>query len=82
MNFDRPWTQFALEAENDEFGFTRIAKAHNDLDLAARQAQTLAQSLQADLSMSTAEIARLGKEVDALKAELAELRAIKTEVRP
>lgn len=31
MNFDREWTQFALDAEVDHFGTVRIAKAHNAL---------------------------------------------------
>lgn len=28
MDFSRPWTAFALEAEADAFGFTRIATEH------------------------------------------------------
>jgi hypothetical protein len=31
MDFNRKWTQFALDAECDHFGMERIAKAHNDL---------------------------------------------------
>ena len=29
MDFARTWTAFALEAEYDSFGMTRIAAAHN-----------------------------------------------------
>lgn len=31
MDFDRDWTQFALDAEVEHFGTDRIAKAHNKL---------------------------------------------------
>ena len=31
MDFNREWTQFALDAEFDHFGTARIAKAHNAL---------------------------------------------------
>lgn len=31
MDFNREWTQFALDAEVDHFGTARIAKAHNAL---------------------------------------------------
>jgi hypothetical protein len=31
MDFNREWTQFALDAEVDCFGTGRIAKAHNAL---------------------------------------------------
>jgi hypothetical protein len=33
MDFDREWTQFALEAEIDAFGVRGICTAHNDLRL-------------------------------------------------
>ena len=29
MNFHRPWTIFALDAEHDAYGMARIAQAHN-----------------------------------------------------
>lgn len=31
MDFNREWTQFALDAEVDHYGTSRIAKAHNAL---------------------------------------------------
>lgn len=31
MDFNREWTQFALDAEVDHYGTARIAKAHNAL---------------------------------------------------
>ena len=31
MDFSRQWTEFALDAEVEHFGTTRIAKAHNAL---------------------------------------------------
>lgn len=31
MDFDRTWSTFALEAEHDRFGMSRIALAHNQL---------------------------------------------------
>jgi hypothetical protein len=31
MDFNRQWTQFALDAEVDHYGTGRIAKAHNEL---------------------------------------------------
>lgn len=31
MDFNREWTQFALEAEVEHYGTARIAKAHNAL---------------------------------------------------
>lgn len=31
MDFDRVWTQFALDAEVEHFGTGRIARAHNAL---------------------------------------------------
>ena len=31
MDFDRDWTQFAMDAEIETYGLARIAKAHNDL---------------------------------------------------
>ncbi len=38
MNFDRDWTNFAVEAEIEQFGETRIVDAHNKLRaLAAEQ---------------------------------------------
>jgi len=30
MDFQRQWTQFALQAEHDHFGVARIVKAHNE----------------------------------------------------
>lgn len=30
MDFNREWTQFALEAEYEDYGMARICKAHND----------------------------------------------------
>ena len=39
MNFDRVWTKFALSAEYNHFGMSRIARAHNMLLTACLEAQ-------------------------------------------
>lgn len=31
MDFDRQWTIFAVDAEHEAYGMSRIVKAHNDL---------------------------------------------------
>ena len=41
MDFQRQWTQFALQAEHDHFGVARIVKAHNE-QIATLQSQLAA----------------------------------------
>jgi len=41
MDFQRQWTQFALQAEHDHFGVARIVNAHNE-QIATLQSQLAA----------------------------------------
>lgn len=45
MDFNREWTQFALEAEIDHFGTARIVKAHNALRRDAEALEELVEEL-------------------------------------
>ena len=45
MNFTRPWTAFALDAEYDHYGATRIVKAHNDERTRREAAEALLREL-------------------------------------
>lgn len=46
MNFNREWTQFALDAEVDHFGTARIAKAHNALRAEVAELESRIEELQ------------------------------------
>ena len=47
MNFQMEWTTFALEAEYEEFGLDRIAKAHNSVvELKDREIENLKKRLE------------------------------------
>jgi hypothetical protein len=37
MNFDKPWTSFAVEAEAQEFGVARLVRSHNELMTRVKQ---------------------------------------------
>ena len=56
MDFDRVWTQFALDAEVEHFGTGRIARAHN--------------ALRSEVAGLEACIEELKREIEELKREI------------
>lgn len=50
MNFDRNWTSFALDAEVEAFGTSRIASVHNKLRAEVAALQDQRREMHADIS--------------------------------
>ena len=49
MDFNREWTQFALDAEVDHYGTARIATAHNALRSEAASLEARIQELEREV---------------------------------
>jgi hypothetical protein len=68
MNFDCNWTIFALDAEVEAFGTSRIASAHNKLRAEVAAVQLLAQDSIADVDWLRAEVERKQRLLDDVEA--------------
>jgi hypothetical protein len=67
MDFDREWTAFALEAEEDTFGMGRIAAAHNKL-----RAENAALKAELEIARSQLEIEQSHRRRAALAAHISQ----------